>query len=43
MTVYTIGAENNITVFASMKEIEGDEEGIQTFSNLEELAALANQ
>jgi hypothetical protein len=43
MTAYTIGAENNITVFASMKEMERGEEGIETFSNLEELAALANR
>jgi hypothetical protein len=41
---YTIDAENNITVFASVKEIEGSsEEGIETFSNVEELAALADQ
>jgi hypothetical protein len=44
MTTYTIDAENNnITVFASLKEIEGSEEGTQTFSNQEELAALAGQ
>jgi len=43
MTAYTIDTENNITAFASLKEIEGGEEGTQTFSNLEELAVLAGQ
>jgi uncharacterized protein DUF3489 len=43
MTAYTIDAENNITVFASLNQIEGSEEGTETFSNPEELAALAGQ
>jgi hypothetical protein len=43
MTAFTIDAENNITVFASLKEIQGTEEGTQTFTNQEELAALADK
>ena len=43
MTAFTIDAENNITVFASLKEIQGSEEGTQTFTNQEELAALADK
>jgi len=41
MTRYTIDAENNITFFASSKEVAGSREGTETFSDLEELAALA--
>jgi hypothetical protein len=41
MSVYTIDAENNITIFSSPKQMEGSEEGCQTFCNREELAALA--
>ena len=33
MTVFTIDAENNITIFASLKEIPGSEEGTETFTN----------
>jgi hypothetical protein len=43
MTVFTIDSENNITVFASLKEIQESEEGTQTFTNQEELAALADK
>ena len=43
MTAFTIDAENNITVFASLKEIQGSEEGTETFTNQEELAALADK
>src|SRR5450755_260801 len=43
MTAFTINAENNITVFASLKEIQGSEEGTETFANQEELAALADK
>jgi hypothetical protein len=43
MTAFTINAENNITVFASLKEIQGSEEGTETFTNQEEFAALADK
>jgi hypothetical protein len=43
MTAFTIDAENNITVFASLKEIQGSGEGTETFTNQEELAALADK
>jgi hypothetical protein len=43
MTAFTIDAENNITVFASLKEIQGSEAGTQTFTNQKELAALADK
>ena len=43
MTAFTINAENNITVFASLKEIPGSEAGTETFSNQEEFAALADK
>jgi hypothetical protein len=43
MTAFTIDAENNITVFASLKEIQGSEEGTETFTNQEGLAALADK
>jgi hypothetical protein len=43
MTVFTIDSENNITVFASLKEIQGSEEGTETFTNQEEFAALADK
>jgi len=43
MTAYTIDTDNNITVFGSLKEIGGGEEGNESFSNLEELAVLAGQ
>src|ERR1700726_3076745 len=43
MTPFTIDAENNIIVFASLKEIQGSEEGTQTFTNQEELAVLADK
>jgi uncharacterized protein DUF3489 len=43
MTAFTIDAENNITFFASHKEIQGSEEGTQTFTTQEELAALADK
>src|ERR1700676_4237687 len=43
MTAFTIDSENNITVFASLKEIQGSEDGTETFTNQEELAALADK
>src|SRR6202162_6751480 len=43
MTAFTINAENNITVFASLKEIPGSEAGTETFTNQEEFAALADK
>ncbi len=43
MTAFTIDSENNITVFASLKEIQGSEEGTETFTNQEEFAALADK
>ena len=43
MTAYTIDAENNITAFGSLKQIDGSDQGIEKFDNLEELAALAGQ
>ena len=43
MTAFTIDAENNITVFASLKEIQGSEEGTEAFTNQEEFAALADK
>ena len=36
MTAFTIDAENNITFFASLKEIQGSEQGTETFTNQEE-------
>jgi hypothetical protein len=43
MPTFTIDTENNITVFASLKQIAGDGEGIEIFSSAEELAALATK
>jgi hypothetical protein len=43
MTTFTIDAESNITAFASLKEIQGSEAGTETFTNQEELAALADK
>jgi hypothetical protein len=43
MTAFTINAENNVTVFASLKEIQGSEEGTETFTSQEEFAALADK
>jgi hypothetical protein len=43
MTAFMINAENNITVFASLKEIPGSEEGTETFTKQEELTALADK
>ena len=43
MTAFTIDSENNITIFASLKEIEESEEGTETFTNQEEFAALADK
>jgi hypothetical protein len=43
MPTFTIDAENNITVFASSKDIAGKEEGTETFSSAEELVALATK
>ena len=43
MPTFTIDTENNITVFASLKQIEGDREGTEIFSSDEELAALATR
>ena len=41
MTAFTIDADNHITVWASSQQIEGRGEGIETFSNAQELATLA--
>ena len=41
MTAFTIDADNNITVLASSQQVAGREEGIATFRNAQELAALA--
>ncbi len=43
MPTFTIGTENNITVFAFLKEMEGNEEGTEIFSSVEELVALATK
>jgi Protein of unknown function (DUF3489) len=43
MPAFTIDTENNITVFASRKEIEGSGAETETFSNLEELTALSGK
>ena len=43
MPTFTIDTENNVTVFASPKQIEGAGEGTETFSSAEELAALATK
>ena len=43
MTVFTIDSENNITIFATLKEIQGREEGTETFTNQEEFEALADK
>jgi hypothetical protein len=43
MPTFTIDTENNITVFASLKDMEGQGEGSETFSSFEELAALATK
>jgi Protein of unknown function (DUF3489) len=43
MTAFTIDSENNITIFASLKEIRGSEEGTETFTNQEKFAALADK
>jgi hypothetical protein len=43
MTAFTIDSENNITVFASLKEFHGSEGGTETFTNQEELTALADK
>jgi hypothetical protein len=43
MPTFTIDTENNITVFASLKQIEGHGEGTEIFSSTEELAALATK
>jgi Protein of unknown function (DUF3489) len=41
MPVFTIDAEDNITVYGSLKEMGGTREGTETFSSPEELDALA--
>jgi hypothetical protein len=38
---FTIDVDNNITVLASPQQIEEREEGTETFSSPQELAALA--
>jgi Protein of unknown function (DUF3489) len=43
MPTFSIDTENNITVFASLKQIAGDGEGTEIFSSDEELAALATK
>jgi hypothetical protein len=41
MQAFTIDADNNITIFASLKEVEENGADPETFSTLQELAALA--
>jgi hypothetical protein len=41
MRTFTIDVDNNITVLASSQQIEEREEGTETFTNPQELAALA--
>jgi len=41
MPVFTIDKYDNITVFASSRQIERSREGIEIFSSLQELAVLA--
>src|SRR6202171_440078 len=43
MSAYTLDQENNITVFASLKDAEASGAEMETFNNPEDLAALANQ
>jgi hypothetical protein len=43
MPTFTIDPENNITVFGSSEDIEGNGEGTETFSSAEELASLATK
>jgi len=43
MTAFSIDSANNITIFDSLKEIQGSEAGTETFTNQEEFAALANK
>ena len=43
MPAFTIDVQNNITVFATLEEIEASREGTETFSNLDELTALADK
>src|SRR6267378_1887611 len=43
MQTFTIDSENNITFFASLKQIEGSAEGTETFSSPKELGKLAAQ
>jgi hypothetical protein len=43
MPTFTIDPENNITVFASSKDIERKGEGTEAFSSVEELAASATK
>jgi hypothetical protein len=41
MPTFTIDNENNITVFSSLKEVEGSGAGTESFSSADELAGLA--
>jgi len=41
MQAFTIDADNNITIFASLREVEGNGAGTETFSTPQELEALA--
>jgi len=41
MRAFTIDSENDITVFASLKETEGHGDGTETFTSAQELAGLA--
>jgi hypothetical protein len=43
MTTYTIDVENNITFFASGKEVASSGEGIEVFATGQELAALSGK
>jgi hypothetical protein len=40
MQAFTIDAENNITIFASLREVEGNGAETETFSTAQELGAL---
>lgn len=43
MPTFTLDAENNISIFASSREVEGRPGETETFSSRHELAALATQ
>ena len=43
MKAFTIDQENNITVFASAKEVDASAEGTERFTNVQELSSLAER